>query len=244
MNLHPRSSDGHHAAGDVFDVIAREWDGAPIAACAYDPEGRFRYANAAFGELVGWKPQPFFGRRPPRPWWEESETDRTRRQLEAWVGGELRDLGVAGVHVLARHRTGRPLELVWSGASLRDEQDKPVAFVGVAVEVGGAEDPDGQAELRAAAEHLLQTAELVQRSLLAGGADPGDVRIARVPGAGSLSGREREVLRRLGDGLRVSTIAAELGIRPATVRNHLKSIYRKTGLRSQARLVSALRLGR
>jgi PAS domain S-box-containing protein len=244
VNLPVRSEEGSAAAQRAFDVVAREWDDVGVAACAFDAEGRFRYGNAAFGELVGWKPHPFYGQRPPLPWWEESETDRTQRQLQAWVRGELRDLGVAGVCFLARHRTGRPLELVASGTTLHDEEGKPLAFVGVATEIGRAEDPLGQAELRAAAEHLLQTAELVQRSLLAGGADPGDVRIARVPGAGTLSARERDVLRRLGEGLRVSTIAGDLGIRPATVRNHLKSIYRKTGLRSQARLVSALRLGR
>lgn len=229
---------------DVFDIVRDACRSVVIPACAFDVEGRLRYANLAFEELVGWKPEPFYGRRPPFPWWEESEADRSRRQLDAWVAGELNELGVAGVQFLARHRTGRPLELAVSGTTLCDERAKPVAYLGVMTEVGADSEPGAEDDLRAAAEHLLQTADLVQRSLRMGGADPGDARMARIPGASQLSARERDVLRRLGDGLRVSTIAQELDIRPATVRNHLKSIYRKTGLHSQARLVSALRLGR
>ncbi|MDX1650803.1 MAG: helix-turn-helix transcriptional regulator, partial [Myxococcota bacterium] len=53
--------------------------------------------------------------------------------------------------------------------------------------------------------------------------------------------REREVLLRVVEGLRVTHVAEDLGIQPATVRNHLKAIFRKTGLRSQAQLVEAAR---
>ena len=58
-----------------------------------------------------------------------------------------------------------------------------------------------------------------------------------------VSAREWEVLERLRAGLRVSTIARELEISPNTVRNHLKSIYRKLGVRSQAELLERLRGG-
>jgi len=56
-----------------------------------------------------------------------------------------------------------------------------------------------------------------------------------------VSPREWEVLERLRSGLRVSTIARELQISPNTVRNHLKSIYRKLGVRSQIELLEQLR---
>lgn len=232
------------SAEDPFDLVEDAWRDREVAAFGFDREGRFRYANPAFADLVGWNPEPFYGRPPPLPWWEETESDRTRRQLEAWVGGQLVELGVAGVQVLARHRSGRLLELVVSGRTIYDETGMPAALLGVSAEIGASDEPGIPEGLREAAEQLLRTAELVQRSLLAGGGDAGDARLARVPGVSALSTREREVLRRLGEGLRVSTIASDLDIRPATVRNHLKSIYRKTGLHSQARLVSALRFGR
>jgi DNA-binding NarL/FixJ family response regulator len=56
-----------------------------------------------------------------------------------------------------------------------------------------------------------------------------------------VSPREWEVLERLRTGLRVATIARELAISPNTVRNHLKSIYRKLGVRSQTELLEQLR---
>lgn len=56
-----------------------------------------------------------------------------------------------------------------------------------------------------------------------------------------VSPREWEVLERLRVGLRVATIANELSISPNTVRNHLKSIYRKLGVRSQLELLERLR---
>jgi DNA-binding CsgD family transcriptional regulator len=56
-----------------------------------------------------------------------------------------------------------------------------------------------------------------------------------------LSPREWQVLERLRSGRRVVTIASELTISPNTVRNHLKSIYRKLGVRSQVELLERLR---
>ncbi len=56
-----------------------------------------------------------------------------------------------------------------------------------------------------------------------------------------LSPREREILFRLLDGHRVSTIAQQLYLSPHTVRNHLKAIFRKTHVRSQAELITLAR---
>jgi len=53
-----------------------------------------------------------------------------------------------------------------------------------------------------------------------------------------LSPREKEVLYHLILGDRVSNIAEQLFISEHTVRNHLKSIYRKTGVKSQAEVIS------
>jgi DNA-binding CsgD family transcriptional regulator len=52
----------------------------------------------------------------------------------------------------------------------------------------------------------------------------------------SLSGRERAVLDLFLAGLGVRSIAANLFISPHTVRNHLKKVFRKTGVRSQREL--------
>ena len=55
-----------------------------------------------------------------------------------------------------------------------------------------------------------------------------------------LTPREREVVRQIAVGDRVSTIATKLVVAPATVRNHLKAIFRKLEVRSQTELMELL----
>ena len=61
------------------------------------------------------------------------------------------------------------------------------------------------------------------------------------PALADLSPRELEILEHLMVGERVSVIAENLFISEHTVRNHLKSIFRKTGTGSQAELVPWVR---
>ena len=58
-----------------------------------------------------------------------------------------------------------------------------------------------------------------------------------------LSPRERDVLEHLLDGHRVSTIAQRLAVSEHTVRNHLKSMFRKLGVHSQPELIDFVRDG-
>jgi DNA-binding NarL/FixJ family response regulator len=55
-----------------------------------------------------------------------------------------------------------------------------------------------------------------------------------------LSRRERDVVTQLLQGHRVVSIAELLDVSEHTVRNHLKSIFRKLGVHSQAELVDRL----
>jgi DNA-binding NarL/FixJ family response regulator len=55
-----------------------------------------------------------------------------------------------------------------------------------------------------------------------------------------LSRREREILAMIAKGEGTATVATHLGISVSTVRNHLKSIYRKVGVTSQVSLVRKL----
>ena len=63
------------------------------------------------------------------------------------------------------------------------------------------------------------------------------------PELGRLSPRETEVLDRLLEGHRVTSIADQLEVSEHTVRNHLKSMFRKLGVHSQAELVGLVRNG-
>jgi DNA-binding NarL/FixJ family response regulator len=55
-----------------------------------------------------------------------------------------------------------------------------------------------------------------------------------------LSRREREILSMIAKGEGTAAVASHLGISVSTVRNHLKSIYRKVGVTSQVSLVRKL----
>ncbi len=78
-----------------------------------------------------------------------------------------------------------------------------------------------------------------------GGVLPVDGRVQREQSGWNevklLTARERQVLDELLTGFRVSTIARRLFISPHTVRNHLKSIFSKLQVRSQAELVETLK---
>jgi DNA-binding NarL/FixJ family response regulator len=58
---------------------------------------------------------------------------------------------------------------------------------------------------------------------------------------GALSLRQWEVLSRLLQGDRVSTIAKELFLSPSTVRDHLSAIFERFDVHSQAELLLLLR---
>jgi DNA-binding NarL/FixJ family response regulator len=58
---------------------------------------------------------------------------------------------------------------------------------------------------------------------------------------GRLSARERQIVELLLASRRVPGIASTLGISPHTVRNHLKAVFRKTGVHSQEALLELLR---
>ena len=64
---------------------------------------------------------------------------------------------------------------------------------------------------------------------------------SELAGFKSLTKRETEVLRAIVTGDRVRTIAKTLNLAPNTVRNHLKSIFIKLGVRSQVDLVEKLK---
>jgi DNA-binding CsgD family transcriptional regulator len=66
--------------------------------------------------------------------------------------------------------------------------------------------------------------------------------ITREPGAEpvpdiGLTAQELHVLRLVGNGLGNKEIAQQLHVAPSTLRSHLKSIYRKTGISSRAEAV-------
>ena len=103
------------------------------------------------------------------------------------------------------------------------------AAISVALTRVGRTDDHAQAALREIAKVLAEA-----------GALPNERRNRdwrQIPGLDELSPREVQVLEALLAHRRPPQIAEDLGISPHTVRNHLKSIYAKCGVRSQAELL-------
>jgi DNA-binding NarL/FixJ family response regulator len=65
--------------------------------------------------------------------------------------------------------------------------------------------------------------------------------LSYLPQLDQLTPRQAEVLDRLLQGKRVSTIANELYINPSTVRNHLAAIFQRLEVHSQSELLEFLR---
>jgi DNA-binding NarL/FixJ family response regulator len=91
---------------------------------------------------------------------------------------------------------------------------------------------------RAALQRIANV--LVEVGLSAAPSSRPSVTRSSVPELSSLSSREWEVLRELLDNNRVPAIAKKLHISPATVRNHLKSIFAKVGVHSQQELLERI----
>ncbi|MFQ5849808.1 MAG: response regulator [Candidatus Binatia bacterium] len=101
---------------------------------------------------------------------------------------------------------------------------------------------DGEPDLRAIKlERALQTiANDLEEAGIVTGADPAKLDPLILEELRNLSPREWEILRLLRANYRVATIAQSLHISPNTVRNHLKSIFQKLGVRSQMELLERL----
>jgi DNA-binding NarL/FixJ family response regulator len=56
-----------------------------------------------------------------------------------------------------------------------------------------------------------------------------------------LTPREHDVLRRISTGLTVAEVSRELAVSDNTVKTHLKSVYRKLGVRSRAGVITVAR---
>ena len=61
-----------------------------------------------------------------------------------------------------------------------------------------------------------------------------------MPGLEDLTARQEEILTRLLDGDRVTTISRGMHLSASTIRNHLAALYRKVGVHSQAELIERL----
>jgi DNA-binding NarL/FixJ family response regulator len=130
----------------------------------------------------------------------------------------------------------------WCGPLLSILGDRPALVV-----VASHDTPDNRACAIAAGAHAYVVRESVGETLLAAvdAVSDGGSRLPRVAArtpAPALTARELEVLQQLDLGLRLREIAVALDISHATVKAHLRNLFRKLGAASRAEATHAARL--
>ncbi|MBZ6205986.1 helix-turn-helix transcriptional regulator [Streptomyces olivaceus] len=183
------------------------------------------------------------------------------RRLSAPVGAALRRTAhrapdgtaagpsEAGVLLLdqdLRLFSENPAAKLWRDELSPSQAELPSAILEVAARGKGAELP-AYGRIRGRSGRWLS----VQASPLSGGPHPAAIAVTVHPTpaadvaeilllAYGLTPRERDVLARVVAGLPSRTIAVELHITAATVQDHLKSVFAKTGVRSRSELVATV----
>jgi PAS domain S-box-containing protein len=208
-----------------------------------DEYGQRTYANPALSDLVGVDPCEA-GDTPSRPvWLPEDQRDRYEQYLQQAKDGRIgREIVSLEWRLLTA--TGREIPALIKLIPMRGNKGVSVPLIWLIVPdripvPEGEADPARQASLEEAMRRIA--AELERAGVPTNAASARQQ--ATVPELGRLSPRETEVLDRLLEGHRVTSIAEQLDVSEHTVRNHLKSMFRKLGVHSQADLVGLVRNG-
>jgi PAS domain S-box-containing protein len=199
-------------------------------------DGTILFANDRMLQWVGYTPEELDGQNVRILLPEELKVDIEEELQEIHSGDERLRIAIM------KRKDGRTLPVIFCPKVLRkgDEIQAVVAVVMDLGEVQTARRVDGAPATGMAAGLERIAGELQTLSLFAGAAGIGEVP-SNHPDIALLSPREREILSHLITGMRVPVIAEKLFISPHTVRNHLKSIYRKLEVPNQAALIERIR---
>jgi PAS domain S-box-containing protein len=200
------------------------------------PHGKLLYANERVIEWVGYTPEELDGQDfrmllPPEL------RDRVGIELEEILAGDER----ARIAVVQR-KNGRTFPVVACPHVLRRD-DFVEAVVGLFFDIGELTTARrvGEGPAQGVAGNLERIALELQTISLFTSTSSGPSVLHDHPELEQLSVREREILAELVSGSRVPGIAKNLFISPHTVRNHLKSMFRKLEVSSQADLIEYVR---
>jgi DNA-binding CsgD family transcriptional regulator len=204
------------------------------------------YSNPAFAKLLGGESDTLSAQCLPFLDWSPESADALEAHLEAELSGELKPPGHPPLSAAFRGANGERIpvsitcdtirdangEVRWHVCLIHDERRPPQA---------AAPQDDG---LETRVQKLETLLRRIAPQVAEGDAETGllgnSSRVTHPESLELLSHREQQVLKQVLDGQRASIIAQRLRISPHTVRAHLKSIFRKLGVRSQAELLDKL----
>lgn len=221
----------------LFEVMS---DGVLIT----DASGYRTFSNRTLNQLVGGDARMPLKSLDPPPWLPDRLGDRYQSYIRMALDGNL-DNDIISLEWSVVNPLGDHVPVVLKLVPLQNGES-PSAVLWLVVP---SIDTDNQAyqlvvdRQRRLEESLKRIAQELAR-MGVGGESTLAVAPASLPELERLSRRERQVLDLLLEGHRVVSIAEQLCVSEHTVRNHLKSIFKKLGVHSQAELVGLVRNGR
>jgi DNA-binding CsgD family transcriptional regulator len=202
-------------------------DLAPIAVGAADPRWRVRRVSGDIATILGGTPAHWVGVSLPGL----VHPDDRGRMPASLHGHEV----AGGDHIRLRRRDGTWVTICLLGARSGDERLGEILFALI------GPPPAGRSARRVV--ELERRLRRIGTEVRAAGLldDVGGLATSDFPRAAELSTRQQEILGRLLQGERVSSISNALFLSPSTVRNHLAKIFAKLGVHSQSELIELLR---
>lgn len=208
-----------------------------------DETGRRTYANPALSDLVGMDPCAPANDAGAPAWIELAQHDRYLEYLARAQNGEL-DQEILSLEWNLVSANGRRIAALMKLIPMKRTSAGPVPMLWLIVP---DRSPANGAMMRSQRERDLEEAmgrisnELGRVGVVT--ESPHSQANLDRPELSRLSPRERDVLEHLLDGHRVSTISQRLEVSEHTVRNHLKSMFRKLSVHSQPELIDFVRDG-
>jgi PAS domain S-box-containing protein len=206
-----------------------------------DEHGKCTYTNPALGQIVG---MPAFGETVPEtpPAWIPQDCQRAyQRYISRAIGGRFgRETIVTDWSLISAggNQISAQLKLI----PMRNGNGNSTALMWIFSPTPVEPRLNGDGRRQALEESMRRIAsELSSLGVIVSTANEPIPGMATTPELERLSRRERDVVDELLRGHRVVSIAARLEVSEHTVRNHLKSIFRKLEVHSQAELVRLIR---
>lgn len=214
---------------NLFSVLREVQDTSESLWLCFHPDWTVASVNRAFEALVGVKSRRLVKTKPPYTFWDGSGREHLVKSSKAHAAMFV-DANASSLRVMLR---GHPVR-----ATSKARPDAYVIRVTAPVLSGRALDVEARERLRTLETTLARVRHEIGL-VTEVGAPP--VEPETRDALQLLSARERQVVDALLRGERVTQVAANMGIAPNTVRNHVKAVFRKLGVRSQTELFVKLR---